>query len=512
MSERMVSDPNGGTSAPLDALRAQADKAAARYRWAVFGVFGVVLAYLAFSFVHFDLANVARKWSPDRASLFLLDSYAHKDHVEMRWTKPDEVEVSFEGGHRYVYDPAPDWFIDLGGDRGKVVTFEGHEGTITFFRDRIEMANWRDRDETFVFRRTPALNDDGTPRTSSGGRPAYAPYVEGYRTPEAIATLPDWIRVTENKVEVRPSLYERLQVYGTKVEIHRYALGWKYFLFDFDSPLRDVGLVDAVGLMFSGDRVVADQSNASLVLQEFLNNSMWFHGDVLFAMLETVLMALIGTFLACLVGLPLAFLAASNVTPFSGVRFVLRRLFDFLRGIDMLIWSLIFLRAFGPGLFTGIFAIAFTDTGTMGKLMSEAIENTDSKQREGVQSTGATRVQQNRFGVIPQILPVFISQSLYYLESNTRGAVIIGAMGAGGIGLQFLGAIQTGTDWENVAYMAILVLLTVTLMDLFSAALRRALIGGRSETSRAASLARRSAAGTTPAGPAPAGPAPTTVS
>ncbi|CAN0501600.1 unnamed protein product, partial [Discosporangium mesarthrocarpum] len=210
-------------------------------------------------------------------------------------------------------------------------------------------------------------------------------------------------------------------------------------------------------------------SNAAFATQEFLDNEIWQHGAVLFSLFETVLMALLGTMIASIVSLPLAFMAAKNITPLAGLRFALRRLFDFLRGIDVLIWCLIFLRAFGPGLFTGIFAIAFTDTGTLGKLFSEAIENTDNKQKEGVQSTGATRVQQHRFGIIPQILPVFISQSLYYLESNTRGAVIIGAMGAGGIGLQFLGALQTGNDFENVAYMALIILITVILMDALSA-------------------------------------------
>ena len=92
-------------------------------------------------------------------------------------------------------------------------------------------------------------------------------------------------------------------------------------------------------------------------------------------------------------------------------------------------------------------------------------------------STGASKVQQHRFGILPQIMPVFISQSLYYLESNTRSAVIIGAMGAGGIGLQFLGALQTGNDFENVAYMALLVLVTVIAMDAMSARLRSMLIG-----------------------------------
>lgn len=83
------------------------------------------------------------------------------------------------------------------------------------------------------------------------------------------------------------------------------------------------------------------------------------------------------------------------------------------------------------------------------------------------------------FGVSARVITclLFLGQCLYYLESNTRGAVIIGAMGAGGIGLQFLGALQTGSDFENVAYMAILVLITVIAMDMMSARLRRALIG-----------------------------------
>jgi phosphonate transport system permease protein len=214
-----------------------------------------------------------------------------------------------------------------------------------------------------------------------------------------------------------------------------------------------------------------------LIAKEFLNNEMWFHREIFWALAETFLMAVLGTFFAAFVGLPLAFLAAKNVASNQGLRFILRRLFDMLRGIDMLIWSLIFLRAFGPGIFTGIFAIAFTDTGSLGKLMSEAIENTDKRQGDGIKSTGAKKVLRHRFGVVPQILPVFVSQGLYHLESNTRGAVIIGAMGAGGIGLQFLGALQTGTDFENVAYMAILILIMVILIDQFSAWLRRKLIG-----------------------------------
>ena len=197
------------------------------------------------------------------------------------------------------------------------------------------------------------------------------------------------------------------------------------------------------------------------------------------ALFETIMMAVLGTLIAAFVGLPLAFLAARNFTPSLLLRFGTRRLFDFLRGIDMLIWSLIFIRAFGLGPLTGALAIAFTDTGTLGKLFSEALENIDNKQVEGVRATGASQIQRYRFGVIPQILPVFVSQVLYYLESNTRSATVIGALGAGGIGLMLVETMKTSRDWENTSYIIILTILVVIMMDQASGWLRRKLIEGK---------------------------------
>jgi phosphonate transport system permease protein len=161
-----------------------------------------------------------------------------------------------------------------------------------------------------------------------------------------------------------------------------------------------------------------------------------------------------------------------------------RRLFDVLRGIDMLIWSLIFIRAFGLGPLTGALAIALTDTGTLGKLFSEALENIEEKQVEGVRSTGASRIQTYRFGVIPQILPIFVSQGFYYLESNTRSATVIGALGAGGIGLMLVETMRTQRDWKNTAYIIILTVALVMAMDGASNALRRRLIHGREGSAR----------------------------
>ena len=419
---------------------------------APFSVLLLGFAYLVYLFFFFDFTHIGNRWHADRAALFALDSYAHKVHIDTSWRDMSKLQASLEGSRWERYETLPDW-VTPSQDGGNTIDF-GEDGAITLFADRIVM-NWSAYAAPITIRK---------------------PGAAGFSV-ESDVTLPSWLRISKSKVDIRPTLYSRVQVYKSKITLHRYFVGWEYFFFDFDSPLRDHSLADVFSLVKSGERLDPTQSNVALVLQEFWTNSLWFHRDVFVALMQTIFMAVMGTLIAALVGLPLAFLAAYNVTPLAGARFVLRRLFDTLRGLDMLIWSLIFIRAFGMGPFSGILAIGVTDTGTLGKLMSEAIENIEKKQVEGVQSTGANRVQQHRFGILPQILPLFISQTLYYLESNTRGAVIIGAMGAGGIGLQFLGALSTGTDWENVAYISAVVLITVILIDMMSSRLRRKLIG-----------------------------------
>ena len=271
----------------------------------------------------------------------------------------------------------------------------------------------------------------------------------------------------------------RVQVTRSKIEVHRYAFGWENFFFPFNSPLAAYSAGELFDLALSDDRLDPERSNLSLIVATFLDNPDWQHREVIVALFETLLMAVLGTVTAVFFGLPLAFIAARNFTPSGWLRFGVRRLFDFLRGIDMLIWSLIFIRAFGLGPLTGALAIAFTDTGTLGKLFSEALENIDDKQVEGVKATGASQVQRYRFGVIPQILPVLVSQSLYYLESNTRSATVIGALGAGGIGLLLVETMRTARDWENVVYLIALTIVLVFAMDWASTALRRRLIQGK---------------------------------
>lgn len=202
-------------------------------------------------------------------------------------------------------------------------------------------------------------------------------------------------------------------------------------------------------------------------------------GEFLYAILQTLGMAFLGTLLATLASVPLGFLGAKNVVHQPFLHFALRRIFDVIRGIDALIWALIFINVVGLGPFTGILAIAVSDTGTLSKLFSEAIENVNAKEIEGVRASGANNIQVMRFGILPQVFPVILSQMLYFFESNTRSATILGVVGAGGIGLQLSDRIRV-CDWDEAMCIIILILITITIIDTLSKSIRLRVIGNRS--------------------------------
>ena len=445
---------NAATTLDLGAQRSAAIFAKVRRKaWGGFAVLAVVFLYLAYTWNAFDVSGLLAKAEPDRALILGTDSVAHKVHV-VKSLRSGELEIAIEGERTSRYDTPPPWVALPDDERVLVDLGEDHTAEII------------------------------------GNRVLFT--VPGYGTIEAEATAdgvetrlpgpqPEWARVNPRKFDARPTLGKRVQISRSKIEVHRYFFGWENFFFPFNSPLSQMSFGELTDLAFSSERLDPDHSNAGYIFDTFWSNPDWQHGAVFVALLETILMAVLGTFTAAFVGLPLAFLAASNFTPSQVLRFFVRRVFDFLRGIDMLIWSLIFIRAFGLGPLTGALAIAFTDTGTLGKLFSEALENIDNKQVEGVRSTGANRLQRYRFGVIPQILPIFVSQGLYYLESNTRSATVIGALGAGGIGLLLVETMRTARDWENTLYIIVLVVILVMIMDSASSWLRRKLIAGRED-------------------------------
>lgn len=191
---------------------------------------------------------------------------------------------------------------------------------------------------------------------------------------------------------------------------------------------------------------------------------------------ETLGIAFLGTLIAAVLAIPFSLLATRNVLPIWLVRFVTRRFFDTIRGVDTLIWALIWISVVGLGPFAGVLAIASSDFGAFGKLFSEAIEAADRKAVEGIKASGGNRLHEIRFGLIPQVLPVIAGQVLYYMESNTRSATIIGIVGAGGIGMHLAEQIRT-LEWQHVSFLIVLVLIAVSAIDFVSARLRKSLMG-----------------------------------
>lgn len=199
-------------------------------------------------------------------------------------------------------------------------------------------------------------------------------------------------------------------------------------------------------------------------------------GQFSLSLAETLAMAFFGTLLAFVVAVPLGFLGAKNVIPTWIFHFGLRRFFDGVRGIDTLIWALIFVNVVGLGPFAGILAIAVADIGTLSKLFSEAIENIDQRQVEGVRASGGNRIKVMRFGIFPQVWPVILSNTLYFFESNTRSATILGVVGAGGIGKELGDRIRVN-NWDEVMFIILMILVTVYVIDIVSRELRLRVIG-----------------------------------
>lgn len=191
---------------------------------------------------------------------------------------------------------------------------------------------------------------------------------------------------------------------------------------------------------------------------------------------ETLAIAFLGTLTAALFAFPVAFLAARNAAPNLFVRFAAKRGFDVIRSVDVLIWALIWINVVGLGPFAGALAIACADFGALGKLFAEAIETADRKPQEGVTAAGGGALHRLRFGLLPGVLPVLASQVLYYFESNTRSATIIGIVGAGGIG-QYLTDLIRVLEMQQVAFLVLMILVTVAAIDFVSGRLRQAIIG-----------------------------------
>lgn len=243
---------------------------------------------------------------------------------------------------------------------------------------------------------------------------------------------------------------------------------------------RVSGVFDALGAMFDLLRRMLpptfELARGTKVTLDIFGSSIEIGWPVVVsAVIETIQMAVVGTVGAVLMSIPLSLLAARNTSPhplvYHSVRFVL----NFLRSIPELLYALLFVAAVGLGPFTGVLALAFSSVGSLSRIYAEAIEQIDPQQVLALRATGAGSIQTFIYAVLPQALPLLISYSIVYFESNVRHATILGYVGAGGVGYKLFEYIGTSA-YTKLLGTAIILVIAVTAIDRFSNSLRKRFI------------------------------------
>ena len=248
------------------------------------------------------------------------------------------------------------------------------------------------------------------------------------------------------------------------------------------TPMRIVWLLVAIAvLIYAGQKSelsFVELAEGSGNMAEYI--SRYFPPDFtdwrfyLSDILETIGMGVWGTLMAAIIAVPLAIMAAENVAPVWLV-FIIRRFMDAMRAINEVVFALIFVVAVGLGPFAGVLALFVHTAGTLGKLFSEAIEAIDPGPVEGIRATGASKLQEIIFGVIPQVIPLWTSFTLYRFEANVRSASVLGIVGAGGIGVSLYQSFRA-FKYGKVSAILIILIVAVALIDTVSAKIRQRLV------------------------------------
>ncbi|MDN3555869.1 phosphonate ABC transporter, permease protein PhnE [Halomonas maura] len=194
-------------------------------------------------------------------------------------------------------------------------------------------------------------------------------------------------------------------------------------------------------------------------------------GEILSAMLETVHIATLATMLTVLVALPVAYIAAQNTTPNRACLWLGRFILVSSRSVNTIIWALLFVAIFGPGVLAGILAIMCRSIGFIGKLMGEAIEEIDRRPVEAMQATGASKLKVIAYAVVPQVMPAFFAIVILRWDINIRESTVLGLVGAGGIGVILQGSIDTFA-WPTVATILIAIITLVLIGEAITGMLR----------------------------------------
>lgn len=197
-----------------------------------------------------------------------------------------------------------------------------------------------------------------------------------------------------------------------------------------------------------------------------------YTGEIVSPLIETIHISILGTALAIVLSLPVALMGANNTTPNKATYLLGKFIITFSRSVNVIIWALIFVIAFGPGALSGVMAIGVRSIGFVSKLLAESIEEIDHGQVEAVIATGATTLETVVYGVVPQIKPAFVGIATYRWDINVRAATIIGFVGAGGIGVELTTSINY-FRWADVLTILLAILGIVIFSEVFSAYMRR---------------------------------------
>jgi phosphonate transport system permease protein len=198
--------------------------------------------------------------------------------------------------------------------------------------------------------------------------------------------------------------------------------------------------------------------------------------SVLYLLVETIAIAFLGTIVGAVLSVPLAFLAASNIVP-KWLAWLTRMLLIVIRTIPALVYGLMFIRVSGPGPFAGVMTVGITSVGMLAKLYVDAIEELDIKVLESMTSIGCTTFEKVRFGILPQLMSIFLSVTIYRFDMNMREASILGLVGAGGIGAPLIFAMNS-YKWNQVGAILIGLVILILLIEWMSNKIRAKLVKG----------------------------------
>lgn len=228
------------------------------------------------------------------------------------------------------------------------------------------------------------------------------------------------------------------------------------------------------GAEMQPSQLVANADNMAELAGDFFPPSFGNLSHYIEQMLVTIQIAIWGTLLAVICAVPCSLLSSENLAPWW-VHQPMRRLMDACRAINELVFAMLFVVAVGLGPFAGTLALFIHTTGVLSKLFSEAVEASDAGPMEGVRVTGSGRIEEIIFGLVPQVLPLWISVSLYRFESNIRSATVLGMVGGGGIGVA-LWETMRGFQYTETATILLVIIVAVTLLDMISQQVRKRFI------------------------------------